>query len=370
MKIYVMFLIFTSLTFLATLQGQNLTSKLDKVLLQHIAAGEPGVAVLVYEKGQVLYQKGFGAANRQTRMMIDKRTTFRMASVSKQFTAVTILILEKEKKVNFDDNIAKFFPELNPALSDKITLRHLLTHTSGIPDYEVLMDSTWKRQILDQDIVGLLINQTQTYFEPGTKFRYSNTAFCLLAMVTERVSGMPYRQFLQQKVFDKLGMKNSFLYDRLFPVGSRALGFAKNEAGKIVDSDQSLTSATLGDGCVYTSLEDYLIWSKSLRNNELVNVFDKVKQVGFAFPEHPEQGYGLGWFFDKTTKNGTAFSHTGSTCGFSNLVILFPERDILVVCFSNLAANHQLYREITNVIEDDMPAISGTDWWKLHQLTD
>lgn len=370
MKIRVLFQFFTSLIFLSTLHAQNLTSKLDKVLLQHITAEEPGVAVLVYEKGQVLYKKGFGAANKQTGGLIDNNTTFRMASVSKQFTAMAILILEKEKKVNFDDKISKFFPELNPALSDKITLRHLLTHTSGIPDYEKLMDSTWKRQITDQDIVGLLVSQSQTYFEPGTKFRYSNTAFCLLASVTERVSGMSYRRFLQQKVFEKLGMKSSFLYDSQHLVKNRALGYAKNEVGEIVDSDQSLTSATLGDGCVYTSLEDYLIWYKSLRNNQLVDVFEKIKQVGFTFPEHPGQGYGLGWFFDKTTKSAAAYSHTGSTSGFSNLVILVPDRDVLIACFSNLASNHQIFRDITKTVQEAKPMSLETDWWNLHQLTD
>jgi CubicO group peptidase (beta-lactamase class C family) len=343
--------------------------ELDVFLKEKIDPDGPGVAVLVWKEGKVYYKKGFGIERKDRVAPISSSTTFRMASVSKQFTAMSILILEKNQKISFSDKISRFFPELDPALSEKITVRHLLTHTSGIPDYEDLMDSTSKRQITDADIVRLLSSERKTYFQPGTKFRYSNTAFCLLAMITERVSRKPYRVFMKENIFEKLGMKRTFLYDASALNNSRALGYARNKEGEIVDSDQSATSATLGDGCVYTCLDDYLIWFKALKNNTLLDLGKNLRQVGYAFPNHPGKGYGLGWFYNELKDGTFELTHSGSTCGFSNLVILSPEKDRLVVCFSNLANNHALLGDIVKIIGKDKQFEFQTDWSEMHKLT-
>jgi CubicO group peptidase (beta-lactamase class C family) len=351
------------------LKAQHLSEELDSLLNKHISREDPGVAVLVWKDGRSEYMKGFGRERLDKPVMIGPATTFRMASVSKQFTAMGIMLLEKDGKIDFGDKISRFFPELNPALTSRITVRNLLTHTSGIIDYEELMDSTWQRQIMDGDIVRLLINQTTTYFEPGTKFRYSNTGFCLLAMIVERVSGKPYRTFMQERIFKPLMMKNTFLYDSRHPDQSRALGYARDKAGNIVDSDQSLTSATLGDGCVYTSLTDYLIWYKALRANTLVNLAEEIKEVGFKFPNQTNSGYGLGWFYSASEGTKLEMSHTGSTCGFSNLVVLIPQEDLLIVCFSNLADNHSIFDNIVNIVKEDKRFDFEMNWLRMHRMT-
>jgi len=350
-------------------EAQRFSGKLDDFLTENIPPEGPGVAVLVWKNGKVEYKKGFGKERKGQPYEIAASTTFRLASVSKQFTAMSILLLEKDKRLRFNDKISRFFPELNPALSNKITVRHLLTHTSGIPDYEELMDSTWHRQIMDQDIAALLKHQAKPYFKPGTKFQYSNTAFCLLAMIAERVSGQSYRTLVKERIFDKLGMKNTFLYDSQHLVATRSLGYARNKSGEIVDSDQSLTSATLGDGCVYTSLDDYLIWYKALKNNTLVNLSQKLNAVGYKFPNHPANGYGLGWFYTDIEGKSLELTHTGTTSGFSNMVIQVPEKDLLIVCFSNLANNHTIYKDIVNIIQEDQRFELETDWSEMHNLT-
>jgi CubicO group peptidase (beta-lactamase class C family) len=220
---------------------------------------------------------------------------------------------------------------------------------------------------LDEDIVVLLQNESKTYFEPGTNFQYSNTGFCLLAMVTERVSGMRYRLFMQNEIFRKLGMHATFMYDPQHPAASRALGYALS-AGEWVPRDQSLTSATLGDGCVYTSLNDYLIWYKALRNNVLVDIDAKLREIHYSFPTNRSHSYGLGWFC-AYTGNGQELTHTGSTSGFSNLIIQVPAQDLLIVCFSNVASNHEIFKDVVQIIQDDSNFHFDLNWWEFHNLT-
>lgn len=347
-------------------------SELNSLLQTRFPANQPGAAVLVYEKGRMIYQNQSGVANTETKQPITVKTTFRMASVSKQFTAMGILILEKQKKLKLTDKLSRYFPDLKPELADKITLAHLLTHTSGIPDYENLMDSTWKRQILDEDIPALLQSQTNTYFEPGSRFKYSNTAFCLLAIIVQQVSGKPYASFMKENIFVQLGMKHTFVYEGDHLVETRGMGYTRNEANQtIIPSDQSLTSATKGDGCVYTSIEDYLKWYLALKDNRLVNLQVRLNEIGYLFPDKENEGYGLGWFFKRTDSLGKSeLTHTGSTCGFSNVVIQVPEEDLLIVYFSNIAGNHEVFDEVQSVINRHVSYKWKVNWKAMHQLTD
>lgn len=349
----------------------GLGNELDSFLKKNFRANEPGAAVLVLEKGKVVYQNGIGLADLETKSLITSTTTFRMASVSKQFTAMAILLLEKDKKLKLDDKLSVYFPKLQPSMSNHITLAHLLTHTSGIPDYENLMDSTWKRQISDEDIPILLQKQTKGYFEPGSRFKYSNTAFCLLSLIVQKVSGLPYPVFMQINIFDPLGMKNTFLYDNKQPRKPRGMGYARDESGHIVPSDQSLTSATKGDGCVYTSTEDYLKWYQAIRDNRLVDLQKELTEVGHKFPQKTNSGYGLGWFFNETKSAGKyELTHTGSTCGFSNAVLMIPYQDLMIAYFSNIADNHAPFSAILKIAKANLNTEWTIDWKAMHDFTD
>ncbi len=234
----------------------QLENQLDSVITNSIKPGEPGIALRVETNGKVIYKKGFGHDNTNGKK-INANTNFRMASVSKQFTAMCILLLEKDGKVSLDDPISRFFPEIPAAVGNNIKVSHLLTHSSGIIDYEAIMDDTQTTQLLDADVLTLLSSQDTTYFVPGSKFRYSNSAYALLALITERTSAQPFPQFMKDRIFRPLKMKNSLIYESSKHIPNRAMGFARDKNKVLYANDQSSTSAVKGDGGVYTSLNDY-----------------------------------------------------------------------------------------------------------------
>lgn len=344
----------------------QLAGRLDAVIKKHVKAGGPGIALRIETAGQTIYNKGFGAANTESQTPITPETNFRMASVSKQFTAMALLLLEKDGKLSLEDPLTKYLPEIPSPVGEKVLLRHLLTHSSGLIDYEALMDDSITEQLLDQDILTILQKQDSTYFEPGTRFRYSNSAYCLMTLIIERVSNQKYPAFIETKIFKPLGMTASRVYEKSAQIPKRAMGYATNKSGSIVFSDQSLTSATKGDGGVYTSLTDYAKWSAALRNNTLIDLPAVLKRLNFRIAEVPDSYYNAGWFLENSDK--TTFFHSGSTCGFSTFSIQIPEQQVSVVYFSNLAGNEQPFREIMEILAETK-VIKPETIMTLHSLT-
>jgi CubicO group peptidase (beta-lactamase class C family) len=319
-----------------------LQTTLDSMLNSSYAGHKPGAALLLMAGGETLYAKGVGQAKLSFSEPVTKSTNFRMASVSKQFTAMCIHLLEQEGKLTYDDPLVRFFPEFNPVTGRNVTLHQLLTHSSGLPDYEDFVDHTTTAQVTDEQVLQITAARTQTYFEPGTAFRYSNTGFVLLALVVEQVSGMHFGAFLRKYVFDVLGMKGSLLYQPDAVIPDRAMGYATNATGAPYFSDQSSCSATMGDGCIYTSLQDYQRWHEALCQPGPFQLQPLLDKVYFPIDEKQNWYYGMGWFFS-VRKDGTKeMYHTGNTCGFSNLVIRLPEQDVLIAYFSNIAGNRHL----------------------------
>ena len=236
---------------------------LDTLMEPIYTANKPGAALHVSVAGETLYERGFGMANVETGQRITPQTNFRIASVSKQFTAMGVALLEQQGKLRYEDTLLKFFPAFS-TVGAEITLRHLLTHTSGLQDYENLVDETSEQQVADEEVLQLVAPLAETYFAPGTKYRYSNTGFVLLALVVERVSGLPYADFLQQHIFQPLQMQTTTLYHKSRQLTNRAMGYARGEAEAYRFSDQGTCTATMGDGCVYTSLQDYQKWHQAL----------------------------------------------------------------------------------------------------------
>jgi len=187
----------------------NLTAQLDKLFRDFNQPGKPGAAVMVIRDGKILAAKGYGLANVEKKIPCDKNTNFRLASFSKQFTAMAMMILVERKKVSLDETLADIFPEF-PAYGKNITVRHLLTHTSGLKDYEDLIPAGTTIPVLDQDVFRLMLAQDSTDFPPGSKYHYSNTAFALLAMIVEKRSGQTFATFLRENIFKPLKMKNLY----------------------------------------------------------------------------------------------------------------------------------------------------------------
>lgn len=347
----------------------NLEKDLDQLLHQRFDKNQAGIAVMVVKEGKVLYKKGVGMANVDTKEPLSSQSNFRMASVSKQFTAMCIMLLAKQGRLSYDDNLLHFFPNFEPTVGKKIKVRHLLTHSSGIRDYESSLPDERTAQILDAEVVAMLSRETRTYFEAGTKFRYSNSGFCVLEQIVEKASGMSYVDFITKHIFKPLGMSSTRIYEAGEVLPHRAMGYAKNKEGQLVESDQSITSATKGDGCVYTSLEDYYKWYNGLINNKLVVLKEELEKVNITLPSPSQGKYGLGWFFQQNETEPLALYHTGSTCGFSNGVLIVPSRKYLFLYFSNIADNHNIEKELISLVKKYNVYDTSFDFLNIVNLT-
>ncbi|MBL7977010.1 MAG: beta-lactamase family protein [Bacteroidetes Order II. Incertae sedis bacterium] len=359
--------------------SQSLPQKLHAVLDAHFTPHEPGVALLVMDAGKVIFSKGYGTAYTGKPMAITPKTAFRMASVSKQFTAIAVLLLEKQGSLRLSDRLSHYFPEL-PAWSEQVTIRHMITHTSGMIDGESLLaDETgrvlWEnpqvykllgadyqrlRQIEDRDHLRLLQVVDSTYFAPGSQFRYSNSAYCLLTLIVEKTAKMPFSAFLMEKVFKPLEMKGAMAFQPPVRIPNRAFGYVRRGPEKWHFNDQSQTSATLGDGGVYLSLNDYARWYSALLNNTPIPL-KKVHETLFSVAG-PQHRYGAGWFFD-----ADMWFHSGSTCGFSTFVIAMPASGKLVAWFSNRADDHAAFRKIQTLLVKE--GFLKEDVWHWHEQT-
>jgi CubicO group peptidase (beta-lactamase class C family) len=348
--------------------AQIFQKKLDALIKAQVGPWEAGMAVLIIKNGTTLYKDGSGLADIDGNITIGTHTVFRMASVSKQFTAACIILLKNRKLLSYEDNLLKFFPDFNKEVGSKIKIKHLLTHTSGIMDYEELIPADQKEQVSDTDVLEFLKPQAKTYFEAGSKFRYSNSGFCLLEQIVERASGQNFVTFIKANIFEPLGMTNSTIYEARRPMPNRAIGYARNKEGKLVYSDQSITSATKGDGCVYTSLDDYAKWYQAIVSNQLIDLEKELKMVNYQIEGIKNINYGLGWF-NGYDKDSIELYHTGSTCGFSIVVNIVPDKKFLFVCFSNIADNHGIEKPIRELLKAEKIDDTSIDFSKVLSLT-
>jgi len=238
----------------------------------------PGLAVLIRKDGRTLFEKGYGLADLRTKRRIDAQTNFRLASVSKQFTAAAIMLLVRQGKLPIDATIADVLPGF-PAYGRQMTIRQLLNHTSGLEDYERLMErageggARWSatRQIRDAEVLALLEKETSTKYPPGTRWAYSNSGYVLLGLIVAKTSGQPFEEFLRERIFEPLGMNHTLAFvEGRNEVPNRAFGYSKDGDG-FRETDQSPTSATLGDGGVYSNLEDLAKWDEALTHHTLLN---------------------------------------------------------------------------------------------------
>lgn len=288
----------------------------------------PGASVMVISNGNVIAQKAYGMANLERNEPVRPETNFRLASLTKQFTATAIMMLVEQGKLDLDDTLTELFANF-PDYGSRITLRHLLQHNSGLLDYESLMADDFEGQASDRDALRMMYDVTETYFEPGTEYRYSNTAYAMLAVLIEERSGMSFAGFLDANIFAPLDMTGSVAYQRgVSEVAHRAMGYTV-EDGVVTPSDQSSTSAVLGDGGIYTSALDYYKWDQALYTDQLL-ARESLQQMWTGnFGD-----YGFGWRVD-TQDGHRRLHHDGSTSGFRNYVIRYPDDALTVLVLTN-----------------------------------
>ncbi len=329
-------------------------SRVDAILKSITDAKSPGVAVLVRKDGKTIEQRGYGVRDPRTLAPIDAKTNFRLASFTKQFTAMATMLLVDEGKLRYDETLREIFPDF-PEYGRAITVRHLLTHTAGLPDYEDLMEGgpwTETRQIQDDEVLALLKRQSKPKFVAGTSWAYSNSGFVVLGLIVAKVSGVPFDEFLHQRIFAPLHMDNTLAYRQgKNIVANRAFGHSKR-ADSFVETDQSSTSATLGDGGIYSNLEDLAKWDEALEKHTLLAegkmkpALTAVRLADGSETRWPAAGgddnlnpgkpvaYGFGWFLDPY--NGrTRMWHEGSTRGFGTAIERFTAERLTIVVLCN-----------------------------------
>jgi CubicO group peptidase (beta-lactamase class C family) len=302
----------------------QLAAKVERLLPPHV-----GACVLAMVDDQVVFRQGYGLADVETGRECTPETNFRMASVSKQFTAAAVMRLVEQGLLSLDDTLDKFFPGF-PDYGREIKVRHLLTHTSGLPDYEGLVPKGTTLQLDDLDVLQLLLETKQPKFAAGEKFDYSNSAFVLLGLIAEQVTQKLYHEFVREEILVPSGMANSLIFQRgLNEVSNRAFGHEQKD-GQWLRADQSVTSATRGDGCVYTSLDDYANWLQTIDAEKVLkpSTWDEIFRPQVEAWEGTR--YGFGWFLD-TYRGEPRIYHNGDSQGFRITSQRFPKRRAAVL---------------------------------------
>ena len=330
--------------------AQVSSTRIDATFSSLKSSNAPGAAVLVVRNGRPVFRRGYGVTDLRTLRPIDAQTNFRLASFTKQFTAAAIMLLARDGKLHYDDHLTDFFPDF-PAYGKSITVRNLLNHTSGLPDYaDILMkkfpDTPEEKipQILEAGVLKLLEQQASGKFAPGSKWEYSNSGYAVLAMIVEKVSGKSFGQFLHERIFTPLKMTNTLAYEKgKNEVPHRAYGHSKID-GVWHETDQSPTSAVLGDGGIYSSLDDLAKWDRALRDHTLLSEEEMRPaltpvQPTDGPPKSPEGkpvSYGFGWFLDPY-QGHKRMSHDGNTIGFRTTIQRFPDDQLTVIVLANRA---------------------------------
>ncbi len=338
----------------------SLEKKMDAFFSGVTSPDAPGLAVLVRQNGKTVFETGYGVTDLRTKTKIDAHTNFRLASFTKQFTATAIMLLVRDGKLRYDETLMEIFPDF-PAYGKAITVRNLLNHVSGLPDYEDLMEAAEKangpiwspeKQIQDAEVLELLKKEKTGKFPPSTNWSYSNSGYVALGLIVAKASGKPYREVLRERIFAPLKMNHTIVYQKAKnEVVSRAFGHSK-ENDALKETDQSSTSATLGDGGIYSNLEDLAKWDDALRNHTLLS--EKEMQPALTpvrlndgseprWPREPNDdnlhpgkpvSYGFGWFLDPY-KGHPRMWHTGSTMGFRTVIERFLGENLTVIILSN-----------------------------------
>jgi CubicO group peptidase (beta-lactamase class C family) len=340
------FLIVSSLFFSLNLFAQanvsdELEVKIDSIFENFNDINKPGATVAVVKNNKIVFKKGFGSANLEYGIPNSPSTIFHIASVSKQFTVFSILLLEKDGKLSFDDDIRKYIPEV-PDFGKTITLRHLASHTSGMRDqWTLLAMAGWRLDdvITKEHILKLVSQQKELNFNPGESYMYCNTGFTLLAEVVARISGKTFAEFTEDRIFKPLNMINTLFYDDHEKiVKNRAYSYQSVSDDKYKKS--VLNFANVGATSLFTTVEDLALWSMNFSSYIVgnKNIVDKMNTL--AVLNNGETFGGAYGQFINTYKGLNQIQHGGADAGYRSYLGRFPDQNFAVMVFSNLAQSN------------------------------
>ena len=318
--------------------AQSLQTKIDSLILKDFNdKNGPGGAFLVTHHGKTIYQKAFGKANLELGVDLTTENVFQLGSMTKQFTAVGILMLEEQGKLNVNDPVSKYIPDYPQG--SKINLHHLLTHTSGIKDFTKMksLSDIAQKEMSPKMMVDFFKNEPVD-FAPGEKFAYNNSGYVLLGYLIEIVSGESYEGFIKKHIFNKAGMNHSYYASDRKVIPNRAYGYHKKETGYVNKTLISF-SVPFSSGSLMSTLGDMLKWQNALNRNLLLSTEETNKAYSrYQLNNGEEFGYGYGWH-NKAINKTPAREHGGSIFGFKTMAVYIPENDIYVIGLSNCDCN-------------------------------
>ncbi|MFT3796616.1 serine hydrolase [Flavobacterium sp.] len=314
--------------------AQSIETQIDAIFNQTYPADSPGAAVLIAKDDRIVYRKSFGMANLELKVPMKPENVLRLASITKQFTSVAILLLMEQGKLSLQDPLSKYIADY-PRGND-ITIHHLLNHTSGITSFTNLPDfgSKKRNDMSPEEIIDSFKN-LPLEFEPGQRYAYSNSGYVLLGYLIEKIAGMPYADFIQQFIFDPLGMKNSQYdqHDKLIP--NRVNGYQPGDSG--FQNPEYISMGTVyAAGALLSTVDDLFLWSKAIHHNTLIS--EKSKQLAFtnhSLKNGKHTNYGYGWAINELA-GATSIEHTGGIDGFTTSGIYVPDSNLYAIVLTNL----------------------------------
>jgi CubicO group peptidase (beta-lactamase class C family) len=352
---------------IATLEAQPLEEKIDAFLEQAYANRQFNGNVLVATQGEVVYHKSFGIGTIDPETPLQLDSQFRLASVSKPVTAMAVMILKERGILDYDEPISKYLPELP---YPRVSIRHLLTHTSGIPDYTYLFERYWdpdheifteKKYADNDDVIGMFIeHKPELRFDPGAQYSYSNTGYVFLASIVERASGMPFREFLRDNIFTPLGMSNTLLYSAIRddPMERRVIGYrlALNGSDRL-RNDFHYMSGISGDGAVYSTTGDLFKWDRGLYAETLVSQATLEEAfTPYTLTGGDKSQYGLGWGIDTSLVGRKVVTHGGGWIAARTWLFREIEDNNCIIVLTNHTSRHiYAIREALERILHDRP---------------
>lgn len=323
--------------------------------------------VLVADQGKIVFESSVGYSDFREEKRFDENASFRLASVSKQFTAMGIMLLKQDGKLDYDDDIRKHIPEIP---YQGITVRHLLHHTGGIPDYMSLFAKHWDRETgfknrklaFNKDIVALIAeHKPKRLFAPGEKFAYSNTGYALLGYIIEKASGMSAREFLAERIFQPLEMEHSQVFspERNSGLPHQVYGFtySKRKSKPFIENDYHYLNGAFGDGGIYASARDLLKWDQALYGDKLVT--QALIAEAFAsgtLNDGSSTGYGFGWGIVEQSDDTVAVSHSGGWVGFRTFIYRDLRHKTVSIVLCNSASQLGKVLEVTRSLHDTYQA--------------
>ncbi|MBT8258582.1 MAG: serine hydrolase [Bacteroidia bacterium] len=313
--------------------SQDLETQLDNYLAETYSPEKPGATVLISRDGKAVYRKAFGMADLELGVKMKPEHVFEIGSITKQFTAVSILMLEEQGKLSVQDDITKYIPDY-PTNGQTISIHHLLNHTSGIKSYTG-MERFRKNARVDMtptELIDFFKNEPMD-FEPGEQFLYNNSGYILLGHIIEVVSGISYAEFIEQNIFEPLGMKNSYYGSMTKLIPNRASGY-QNRDGYVNAEYLSLT-LPYAAGSIMSNVDDLLTWQNAIRDNKLITAESHAKAVnGSELNDGTHINYGYGW--GENNINGSkGYQHGGGIFGYTTMGMYIPEEDVYATILTN-----------------------------------